>query len=179
MGKRRDHQGEAGRDAPRHVPVLGHAVKAAPRSDARRAALIGIPAGLATGVTVFALADHFAHARDWISIPAVPGGFVLLMLASDLAGPRGNRLRSALGTLAAVTIALAALGGLYWVIGRHWGEAATYTAGVAYEALLAGAWRMVYLARRRLYWNRYGYSQQARRAQAQAEALWPRRGARR
>jgi hypothetical protein len=153
-------------------------VKGAPWSDAARGWLIGIPAGTAIFVTVMALADHFIHTGNRIGIAAVLGGFVLLMLASDLAVPCGSRLREALRTLTAVTAGAVALGGLYWIIGRHWGEPATYAAGVSYWALLALAGRGVYLARRRLRWRRHKYPAEARQWEKDAYALWPRRGQR-
>jgi hypothetical protein len=142
------------------------------------AALIGLPAGAAIFVTVTALADHFIHTGNRAGIAAVLGGFVLLMLAGDLAVPCRSRLREALGTLTAVTAGAVALGGLYWIIGRHWGEPATYAAGVGYWALLALAGRGVYLARRRLYWRKHKYSPDARQWEKDAYALWPRRGQR-
>lgn len=150
-----------------------------PRSAARHAALIGIPAGLAIGVTVLVLSVHFAGTRNWAGIWSVLGGFVLLMLASDLAGRRGRRLRGALGTLTAVTVILAAVGGLYWIIGRHWGAPATYAAGVTWQAALGAVMLAVSRARRRLYWRKYGYSPEARRAEADAYRIIPRREAQR
>lgn len=150
-------------------------MKGAPRSDARRATLIGIPLGIAVAATVLATGTHFADTRNWAGVGAVLGGFVLLMLAADLTGSRGQRLRRALGTLTAVTVALAALGGLYWIIGRHWASPAMYAAGVAWCASIGAVMLAVSRVRRRLYWNKYGYSPGERRAQARAEALWPRR----
>jgi hypothetical protein len=110
-----------------------------------------------------------------VVVASVLGGFVLLMLAADLTGRRGHRIRRALTTLAVATVTLAALGGLYWIIGRHWGEGVTYAAGVAWCAVIGAVMLAVSRVRRRLYWRKYGYSPQERQAQARAEALWPRR----
>jgi hypothetical protein len=155
------------------------AVSRAPAPDARRAALIGIPASIAVGVTVIALGDHFIHTGNRAGIAAVLGGLVLLMLVSDLTVPRGSRLRGALGTLTAVTVTAAAFGGLYWITGRHWGEPATYAAGVAWWAVIGAVMLAVSRVRRRLYWRKYGYSPEARRADADAYRIIPRRGAHR
>ena len=113
-----------------------------------------------------------------VGVGAVLGGFVLLMLAADLTGSRGQRLRRALGTLTAVTVALTALGGLYWIIGRHWASPAMYAAGVAWCAAIGAVMLAVSRVRRRLYWNKYGYSPQARRAEIDAYRILPRRGQR-
>ena len=149
--------------------------KSTPRPGGHRIALAGILSGAAVAVTVLVLGQHFADTRNRTAAAAVLGGLVLLMLAADLTGRRGQRIRTALGTLAGITVTLAVVGGLYWIIGRHWGEPATYTAGVAWCALLAAACRGVYLVRRRLYWRKHRYSPQDRAAQARAEALWRRR----
>ena len=160
-------------------------MKAAPRSDARRAALIGIPAGLVIGVTSIALGTHFADTRNWAGIGATLGGLVALMAAGDVWCEAGRQrmtgkcsIRRLLGAPAGLLVAAAVLGGPFWLIagpGRTWHSVALAAALLAYAAVIACAWRVVYLARRRLYWNKYGYSPQDRRAQARAESLWPRR----
>jgi hypothetical protein len=143
------------------------------------AALIGIPAAAAIFAVIMALGDHFARTRNWAGLGAVAAGFVLLMLAFDLTGTRGERLREARNTLTALTVITVALGGLFWIIFRHWGEPATYGAAVAYEALLALAWRGAYLIRRSLRWRKHNYPAEARQWEKEAYALWPRREARR
>jgi hypothetical protein len=140
---------------------------------------LAVPAALAIGITVLALGDHFIHTRNWIGIAAIFGSFVLLMLASDLTGARGSRLREAGNSLTALAVIAVALGGLFWIIFRHWPAPATYAAGVAYEALLALTWRGGYLVRRRLRWRKYKYPAEARQWERDAYALWPRREARR
>ena len=140
---------------------------------ARRAAMVGIPAGIAVTVTTLALADHFVRTGNRAGIASVLGGFVLVMLAADLTARRGQRLRGALGTLTAAVVIGAALGGLYLIFERHWGEPATYAAGVAWCAVIGLVMLAVSRVRRRLYWRRYGYSPQERQAQARAEAFWP------
>jgi MFS family permease len=161
------------------VKQQGRYARLAGRRPVVAAALIGIPAGAAICVTLLALGDHFAYTRNWAGVAAVAGGFVLLMLASDLAGRRGSRLREARTTLTAVAVVALALGGLYWITGCHWGGPATFAAGAAYWTLLALAWRGAYLTRRRLRWRKHGYSPEARQREKEAYALWPRREARR
>jgi apolipoprotein N-acyltransferase len=132
----------------------------------RTAALIGIPAGVAISAAVLGLGDHFMHTGNRIGIAAILGGFVLLMLVSDLTGARGSRLREAGNSLAALAVIAVALGGLLWIVFRHWPAPATYAAGIGYEALLALAWYGLHLVRNRL------YSRKARRARARTEAYW-------
>jgi len=143
------------------------------------AALIGIPVAAVIFAAVLGLGDHFVHTRNWAGLGAIGSGLVLLMLADDLTSRRGERLREARLTLTAVAVITAALGGLFWIIFRHWGEPATYGAAVAYEALLALAWRGAYLIRRSLRWRKYKYPAEARQWEKDAYALWPRREARR
>lgn len=142
------------------------------------AALIGIPAATVIFAVILGLGDHFVHTRNWAGAGAILGGFVLLMLAGDLTGRRGRRLRDALGTLTAVTLIGAAFGGLYWILGRHWASPAAYGAGVAWWATLGAVMLAVSRVRRRLYWRRHGYTAAERRADAAALAVIPRRGRR-
>ena len=84
-------------------------------------------------------------------------------------------LRAPVGIL----FAAAVLCGPCWLIagpGRTWHSGALAPALLAYAAVLACAWRVVYLARRRLYWNKYGYSPAERRAETDAYRILPRRG---
>jgi NhaP-type Na+/H+ or K+/H+ antiporter len=55
-----------------------------PAPDPLRVALAGIFAGVAIGVAVFTLADHFAHAHDWVSIPAAMAVSLVILAASRL-----------------------------------------------------------------------------------------------
>lgn len=151
-------------------------MKGPARFAGRHPAVTGTALGAVVAGAVLPLGTHFADTRNWAGMGAVLGGLVLLMLASDLTVPRGSRLRGALGTLTAVTVTLSALGGLYWVAGRHWGEPATYAAGVAWMAAIGAVMLAAGRVRRRLYWRKYGYSPAERRAQADAGRLFPRRG---
>ena len=53
-----------------------------PVSSPLRVALAGILAGVAVGVAIFMLADHFAHAHDWVSIPAALAVSLVILAAS-------------------------------------------------------------------------------------------------
>ena len=160
-------------------------MKGAARFADRRLAVTGTVLGVAIAATVLPLGTHFADTRNWAGIGATLGGLVALMAAGDVWCEAGRQrmtgkcsIRRLLGAPAGLLVAAAVLGGPFWLIagpGRTWHSVALAAALLAYAIVLACVWRVVYLARRRLYWNKYGYSPEARRAQARAESLWPRR----
>lgn len=88
-------------------------------------------------------------------------------------------LRLAGALLGTAVLALAVLGPLLWITARTgpgWNSGTRYAAGVAWEALLMCACRLVYLARRHLHWRKHQTPEWMRREDRAAEALWPRRG---
>lgn len=136
----------------------------------------------------FPLGTHFADTRNWKGLGIIAGCLLALMTASSAVPSGGDRrgplaaLRRACGFLGYITAVAGFLGPAAWFEagpGRGWHGPGLYGLGAAWALAWLAAGLAAGKARRRLYWRKYGYTPEQRRADADAYRIIPRRRAQR